>query len=147
MFRGGKRIALLENDNRTCIFLDTNVLLNNIKDQWHIESMNQKVTTEFYKLIVPKFIIEELKQVQEKRTIKNGALRFAEELTQIVDDSQYLQPEDYNKPIDDLLLHFVQQLPCKKYIMTQDMGLKNKIVLAGIPVIFISYGKAKILRE
>ena len=109
--------------------------------------MIQKVTTEFYKLVVPKFIIEELKQVQEKRTIKNGALRFAEELTQIVDDSQYLDQDDYDKPIDDLLLQFVQQLPCKKYIMTQDMGLKNKIVLTGIPEIFISYGKAKILRE
>lgn len=105
------------------------------------------VTTEFYKLIVPQFILDELKQVKEKKTIKNGALRFAEKLTQILDDSYYLKPEDYNKPIDDLLLFLAQQIPCKKYIMTQDIKLKDKIVQAGIPVIFISYGKAKILRE
>ena len=104
------------------------------------------VTTEGYKLLVPNFILEELKRVKEKRTIKNGAIRYAEELTEIVEDTLFLKPEDYKKPVDDLLLYFAQISNCKKYIMTQDMELKDKILEAGIQVIFISYGKARILR-
>ena len=104
------------------------------------------MTTEFYKFVVPDFIVEELKQVDEKRTIKNGAMRFAEELTEILKSSSYLTTEEYNRPIDDLLLLLAQKVSNKSYIMTQDMLLKDKILQAGISVIYITYGKARILR-
>ena len=104
------------------------------------------ITTEAYKFVVPNFIIEELKIVKEKRTIKNGALRFAEELTEIFDDTLYLQPSEYPKHIDDRLIALVLAVPFKKYVMTQDMALKEKFLQAGLSVILVTYGKAKLLR-
>ena len=133
-------------DLKTCIFLDTNVLLNLIKENWYLESLIQQTTTESYKFVVPKFILEELRGVKEKKTIKNGAIRFVEEKTEILDDSAYLSSSDYNRPIDDLLILLALTIPCKKYIMTQDMKLKDNILQAGLSVLFITYGKAKILR-
>ncbi len=96
--------------------------------------------------MVPYFIKDELQHVKEKLTVKNGANRFIEEKTEIIDDSEYLAPEDYKVPVDDRLVRLALKLPGKAYIMTQDMRLKDKILQAGISVIFITYGKAKLLR-
>lgn len=145
--RWGNNIPLFSEDSKTNIFLDTNILLNLIKENWYLESFIQQTTTEPYKFVVPKFILEELKGVKEKRTVKNGAIHFVEEKTELLEDSKYLTESDYNKPIDDLLLLVAQKIPGKKYIMTQDMRLKDKILQRGIAVIFISYGKARILRS
>lgn len=84
--------------------------------------------------------------MKEKKTVKNGAIRFIEENTFLLDDSEFLTETEYNQPIDDLLLLVAKKIPGKKYIMTQDMHLKDKILAGGIAVIFISYGKARILR-
>lgn len=104
------------------------------------------ITTEQYKFVVPKFILEELKNVKEKRNIKNGAIRFAEELTELLDDTEFLHEKDYNQPVDDLLLALALAVPYKRYIMTQDMALKDKILQTGLSVILVTYGKAKLLR-
>lgn len=141
-----KNISSSSDSNKTYVFLDTNILINVIKEKWHLESLMHGITTETYKFVVPKFILEELKHVKEKRTIKNGAVRFAEELTELLDDEEFLQPEDYEQPIDDLLLTLALMVPFKKYIMTQDLALKDKILQAGLSVILITYGKAKLLR-
>lgn len=87
-----------------------------------------------------------MKQVKEKLTIKNGALRFIEEKTELLNDTEYLAEGDYKVPIDDQLVRLALKVPGKPYIMTQDMRLKDKILQAGISVIFITYGKAKLLR-
>ena len=141
-----KNIPSFNPDSRTCIFLDTNILLNLIKENWYLESFIQQTTTESYKFVVPRFILEELKGVKEKKTIINGAIRFVEEKTEVLEDMTYLSSSDYDKPIDDLLVLLALTIPCKKYIMTQDMKLKDKILQTGLSVLFISYGKAKMLR-
>ena len=146
MLRWGKRIPLFQNDSKASIFLDTNILLNLIKENWFLESFIQQTTTEPYKFVVPKFILEELKGVKEKKTVKNGAVRFIEEKTFLLNDSEFLTESDYNQPIDDLLLLIAKKVPGKKYIMTHDMRLKDKILSGGISLIFNSYGKATILR-
>ena len=117
-----------------------------MKENWFLESFIQQTTTEPYKFVVPIFIVNELNQVKEKKTIKNGALRFIEEKTQLIDDTEYLSAQDYKIPVDDRLLRLAMKIPGKAYIMTQDMKLKDKILKAGISVIFITYGKAKLLR-
>ena len=89
---------------------------------------------------------EEINEITTKKNIKNGALRFIDEKTEIINDSDYLSIEDYKIPVDDQLLRLALKIPCKAYIMTQDMRLKDKILQAGISVIFITYGKAKLLR-
>ena len=45
-----------------------------------------------------------------------------------------------------MLLSLALAIPFKKYVMTQDLALKDKILHAGITVILITYGKAKLLR-
>jgi rRNA-processing protein FCF1 len=121
-------------------------LLNVIKHNWHLESLLESITTESYKLVVPRFILTELHTVKEKLTIKNGAKRFVEEQTELLDDTEYLKEMDYKKPVDDRLIALAQQIACKKYIMTQDRRLIEKILQKDISVILVSYGRAKLFR-
>ena len=94
----------------------------------------------------PKFYSQRIEPSKGKKNIKNGALRFIDEKTEIINDSDYLSIEDYKIPVDDQLLRLALKIPCKAYIMTQDMRLKDKILQAGVSVIFVTYGKAILLR-
>lgn len=139
----------LKPNKQLIILLDTNILLNTIRENWHLNSLIESQLLELYKIVVPNLIVNELKNVKEKVTVKNGAVRLAEHISEIIDESKFLNERDYNKKIDDQLLLLAIRLSAenKVIIMTQDIKFKNKIIGKGIPVLLVSYGKAKLLKK
>lgn len=131
------------------VLLDSNILLNAIKEHWHINSMIETKIFQQYKIFVPQLITNELKTLQIKLTVKRGALNLANTSFNSISDRDYLNEEVYSKPVDDQLLQLAITLEKSDYrvvIMTQDRKLKEKIIDHNLPVILVSYGKAKLIQ-
>ena len=129
------------------ILLDTNILINAIKENWHIHSLIENQIYQYHKIIVPNLIVKELKKLKIKKTVKNGALRLVNDIFELLDDTKFLSERIYELPVDDQLLQLAIELNMnnKVVIMTQDNKFKEKILDKGLNVLIVSYGTSKLI--
>ena len=129
------------------ILLDTNILINAIKENWHIHSLIENQIYQYHKIVVPNLIVKELKKLKIKKTVKNGALRLVNDIFELLDDTKFLSERIYELPVDDQLLQLAIELNVsnKVVIMTQDNKFKEKILDKGLNVLIVSYGTSKLI--
>ena len=132
------------NDGILLLILDTNVFLTVLEKNWHIHRLIESIISEKYHLICLNNVRQELIRLQASNKRAKNALRLAEKITKVLDESLFLSASELIIPVDDQLIILAKALPARVIVLTQDMALKNKLIQKKVSVIQLGSKKDKL---